>query len=58
MPLPAYSPDFNAAEAIRDWVREEVTRNTCRGTKAEVLEQVGAFLAGLSQRTDEVRKRC
>ena len=30
--LPAYSPDFNADEAIWDWVREEVTANTCLGT--------------------------
>ena len=36
--LPAYSPDFNSDEAIWGWVREEVTRNTCFGTKAKVSE--------------------
>jgi uncharacterized protein (TIGR02271 family) len=39
--LPAYSPDFNADEAIWAWVREDVTANTCLGTKAAVQEQVG-----------------
>ncbi len=29
--LPAYSPDFNADEAIWAWAREEVTANTCLG---------------------------
>jgi transposase len=35
MPLPPYSPDFNADEAIWDWARAEVTANTCLGTKAK-----------------------
>jgi transposase len=56
--LPAYSPDFNADEAIWAWVREEVTANTCLGTKAAVQEQVGHFLAGLKARTEEVKTRC
>ena len=56
--LPAYSPDFNADEAIWGWVRAEVTANTCFGTKAKVREQVGAFFRGLSTRTDEVTRRC
>lgn len=58
VPLPPYSPDYNADEAIWDWVREEVTRNTCLGTKAKVREQVGAFLSSLSGRADEVKQRC
>ena len=58
VPLPAYSPDFNADEAIWDWVREEVTRNTCLGTKVKVSEKVGAFLGSLSERTAEVKSRC
>ena len=56
--LPAYSPDFNADEAIWAWVREEVTANTCLGTQAAVQEQVGAFLDGLTSRTAEVKTRC
>ena len=56
--LPAYSPDCNAYEAIWAWVREEVTANTCLGTKAAVQEQVGAFLDGLTSRTEEVKTRC
>ncbi len=56
--LPAYSPDFNADEAIWAWVREEVTANTCLGTKAAVQEQVGRFFDGLTSRTAEVKTRC
>ena len=56
--LPAYSPDFNADEKIWGWAREEVTANTCLGTKAAVQEEVGAFFAGLAARTDEVKRRC
>ena len=29
--LPGYSPDFNADEAIWNWVRHEVTANLCLG---------------------------
>jgi transposase len=58
VPLPGYSPDFNGDEAIWDWVREEVTGNTCLGTRAKVQEKVGHFFYGLIQRTDEVKKRC
>lgn len=58
VPLPGYSPDFNADEAIWDWVRDEVTKNTCLGTKAKVREKVGGFLAGLSGHADEVKRRC
>lgn len=56
--LPAYSPDFNADEAIWDWVREEVTANTCFGTAAKVREKLDAFFARLAQRTAEVQQRC
>jgi transposase len=56
--LPAYSPDFNADEAIWAWVREEVTANTGLGTKAAVQAKVGAFLDGLTSRTEEVKTRC
>ena len=56
--LPAYSPDFNADEAIWDWAREEVTANTCFGTAAKVREKLDAFFAGLAERTAEVQQRC
>jgi len=56
--LPAYSPDFNADEAIWAWAREEVTANTCLGTTAKVQEKMGAFFAGLTTRTAEVQSRC
>jgi len=58
VPLPGYSPDYNADEAIWGWVREDVTANTCLGTKGKVREKVGAFLNGLSTRADEVKRRC
>jgi transposase len=56
--LPAYSPDFNAAEHIWDWVRAEVTANTCVGTAANVRAHVDPFFIGLATRTDEVKRRC
>jgi transposase len=58
IPLPGYSPDFNADEAVWDWVREEVTANLCLGAKSKVQEKVGRFLHGLAKRTGEVKKRC
>ena len=56
--LPAYSPDFNADEAVWDWAREEVTANECLGTKAQVQEKMNVFFGGLAHRKDEVRHRC
>jgi transposase len=56
--LPGYSPDYNADEAIWDWAREDVTANTCLGTKGKVREKVGGFLRGLGARTEEVKRRC
>lgn len=56
--LPGYSPDFNADESIWDWAREEVTANTCLGTKTRVEQEMGKFFQGLGQRTAEVQQRC
>lgn len=56
--LPAYSPDYNADEAIWKWIREEVTANTCFGTKAKVREHVNAFFRDLGNRIEEVKTRC
>ncbi len=56
--LPAYSPDFNADEAIWDWAREEVTANDCLGTKSQVQEKINGFFRGLAYRREEVRRRC
>jgi len=58
VPLPAYSPDFNPDEAIWDWAREEVTANSCLGTRAKVQEKLGTFFSGLMERTAEVKQRC
>jgi transposase len=58
VPLPGYSPDYNADEAIWAWTREEVTANTCLATKANVREKVGAFFQRLSERTEEAKTRC
>ena len=56
--LPGYSPDFNAAEAIWGWAREEATGNLCLGSSAAVQERVGSFLSRLTSRKDEVKRRC
>ena len=56
--LPGYRPDFNADEAIWGWAREEATGNLCLGSRAAVQERVGSFLARLTSRKDEVKRRC
>jgi transposase len=56
--LPAYSPDFNPDEAIWGWIREEVTANTCFGTKAKVQQHVGQCFRAIVHRADEVKRRC
>jgi len=56
--LPPYSPDFNPDEAIWQWVRAEVTANTCFGTAEKVREKVDAFFASLVHRIAEVKQRC
>jgi transposase len=56
--LPGYSPDFNPDEAIWDWIREDVTANTCFGSVAKVRAAVDRFFEGLSDRTAEAQQRC
>ena len=56
--MPAYSLNVNADEAIWGWAREEVTANTCLGTKAKVQEKLAQFFAGLAERAEEVKRRC
>ena len=46
--LPGYSPDFNADEAIWNWVRQEVTANLCLGAKSAVREKVNNFFTQLA----------
>ncbi len=45
-------------EAIWEWIREEITANTCFGTAAKVREKVDAFFLGLAARAKEVMQRC
>ena len=56
--LPAYSPDYNADEAIWKWARAEVTANTCWGSSERVRAELATFFNGLAARTDEVMQRC
>jgi transposase len=56
--LPSYSPDFNADEAIWEWIREDVTANICFDKASHVRQQVDAFFAALPKRTAEVKLRC
>jgi len=56
--LPTYSPDFNPDEAIWAWAREEVTANTCLGSKAAIQERMQRFLASPPARIAEVQTRC
>ena len=56
--LPSYSPDFNADEVIWGWLRQETTANLCLGTRAAVRDKVSGFFTGLTQRREEVKRRC
>lgn len=56
--LPPYSPDYSAAEPIWNWIRAEVTANTCFGTAARVREAVWSFFAAVDGRVEEVKRRC
>ena len=56
--LPSYSPDFNADEAIWGWVRQETTANLCLGTRTAVRDKVSGFFTDLTQRHEEVQRRC
>jgi len=56
--LPPYSPDFNAAEAIWDWARDDVTANWCFGTADKLREALEPFFHGLAQHRTEVTRRC
>jgi transposase len=56
--LPPYSPDFNAAEHLWGWARDEVTANTCFGTAARVRAHLDPFFTGLAARPEEVTRRC
>lgn len=58
LPLPSYSPDFNPDEAIWQWIREDVTANTCFDKASYVRQRVDAFFAALPQRSAEVKLRC
>ena len=49
---------LSADEAIWGWVRQEVTANWCLGTRAAVREKVGDFFIALSNRREEVNRRC
>jgi len=56
--LPAYSPEYNAAEELWNWTRDEVTANTCFGAAANVAAALWAFFLGLNDRLEEVKQRC
>jgi len=56
--LPGYSPDLNPDQAIWDWIREELTANTCFATAAKARDRVDAFFTELAQRTAELKQRC
>ena len=56
--LRSYSPDFNADEVIWGWVHREATANQCLGTRAVVREKVCGFFTDLTQRHEEVKRRC
>ena len=51
-------PGLSGDEVVLGWSREEAMGNLCLGSREAVQERVGKFLAGLTSRKDEVRRRC
>ena len=49
VPLPGYSPDLMAVEALWRWLREEVTYHSCHATSEDLTRRVAAFEARLNQ---------
>jgi transposase len=48
MPLPGYSPDLMAVEALWRWLREDVTYHHCHATAEDLIRRVAAFEAGVN----------
>jgi hypothetical protein len=49
--LPGYSLDFNPDEATWDWIREDVTANTCFAKAADVRKKMDDFFAAWAERS-------
>jgi len=45
-------------EAMWRWIREEVTANTCFGTKAKVREHIDHFFSTVTARAEANIMRC
>lgn len=48
MPLPGYSPDLMAVEALWRWLREDVTYHHCHATAEDLIHRVAAFEADVN----------
>ena len=49
MPLPGYSPDLMAVEALWRWLREDVTYHHCHASAEDLTRRVAAFEARLNR---------
>lgn len=56
-PLPSYSPDFNAIEALWKWMREEVTQLTCYDTLRGLFDACKRFVEEINQNPLGIVKR-
>jgi len=48
MPLPGYSPDLMAVEALWRWLREDVTYHHRHATTDDLIRRAAAFEADVS----------
>jgi transposase len=48
MPLPGYSPDLMAVEALWRWLREDVTYQHCHASPDDLIRRVAAFEADVN----------
>jgi len=57
-PLPAYSPQMNAAEPWIGWAKEVLWANTCWQDHQSLVHSFTGFVASLAKRPKEVLRRC
>ena len=57
VPLPSYSPDLNAIEALWKWMREEVTQLTCYDTLRALFDACKKFIDDINQNPWDIVNR-
>jgi transposase len=57
-PLPAYSPNMNAAEPWIRWIKEILSYNLCWQELKQLIRSFNGTVASMAYRTEEILSRC